>query len=118
MCLTVTCLETNGSVGRDFLSTQTTEMHILTVIMLHQHKFCVYKGKRKLKLPVTCENFVLFALYEFLFCFVNIFLENMERKVYSRVFFKEGRSGYSKHKVFFFFFFSFFFFFLQVNICK
>ena len=28
---------------------QTTEMHILAVIMLHQHKFGVYKGKRKLK---------------------------------------------------------------------
>ena len=36
-----------------FFSTQTTEMHILAFIMLHQHKFCVYKGKRKLKLPIT-----------------------------------------------------------------
>ena len=43
-----------------FLATQTIEMHILAVIiMLHQHKFCVYKGKRKLKLLITCENFVL-----------------------------------------------------------
>ena len=47
----------NGSVDRDFFffffffffSSQTTEMHILAVIMLHQHKFGVYKGKRKLK---------------------------------------------------------------------
>ena len=66
----------NGSVGRDFFffffffffniiidlpfffffllrfiyfATQTTEMHILAVMMLHQHKFGVYKGKRKLK---------------------------------------------------------------------
>ena len=46
-------------------------MHILAVIMLHQHKFCVYKGKRKLKLLITCEDFVLFAVKQFLFCFVN-----------------------------------------------
>ena len=62
---TVTCLEKNGSVGRDFFfffATQTTEMLILAVIMLHQHKYCVYKGKRKLKLVITCENFVLFVL--------------------------------------------------------
>ena len=38
------------------------------------------KEKRKLKLPITCENFVLFALYQFLFCFVNIVLENVEEK--------------------------------------
>ena len=58
---TVTCLEKNGSVGRDFffIATQTTEMHILAVIMLYQHKFCVYKRKRKLKLLITFENFVL-----------------------------------------------------------
>ena len=37
-------------------------MHILAVIMLRQHTFCVYKGKRKLQLLITCENFVLFAL--------------------------------------------------------
>ena len=47
-----------------------SEMHILAVIMLHQHIFCVYKGKRKLKLSITCENFVLFALYQFLFYFL------------------------------------------------
>ena len=35
-------------------------MHILAVIMLHQHKFCVYKGKRKLKLLITCKNFEFF----------------------------------------------------------
>ena len=27
-----------------FLQPRTTEMHILAVIMLYQHKFCVYKG--------------------------------------------------------------------------
>ena len=37
-----------------FFSTQTTEMHILAVIMLHQHKFCVYNGKRKVNLLITC----------------------------------------------------------------
>ena len=57
----------NGSVGRIFLiyifSTQTTEMHILVaVFMLHQHKFCDYKGKRKLKVTITCENFALNAI--------------------------------------------------------
>ena len=111
---TVTCLEKNGSVGWDFFfffllffffffTTQTTEMHILAVIMLHQHKFCVYKGKRKLKLLITCEIFVLLALEQFLFCFVNIFFWKCGKKVYSRGGFREGRSGYSKHNFFFFF---------------
>ena len=50
-------------------STQTSEMHILAVIYtLRQHKFCVNKGKKKTKLPITCENFVFLCL----FCFVNI----------------------------------------------
>ena len=35
-------------------------MHILAVIMLHQHKVCVYKGKRKLKLLIASENLVYF----------------------------------------------------------
>ena len=48
--------------------------------MLHLHKFCMYKGQRKLKLPITCETFVFFAFYQFLFCFVNIVLENVEKK--------------------------------------
>ena len=74
-------------------------MHILAVIMLHQHKFCVYKGKRKLELPITCENFVLFVLYQFLFCFVNNFLENVEKKFYTV--FRESWTGYSKHSFFF-----------------
>ena len=70
----------NRSVGLDFFfSTQATETHILAIIMLHQHTFCVYKGKGKLKLPITRENFVLFAVYQFLFCFVNMFLENVEK---------------------------------------
>ena len=81
---TVTCRGKNRSVGRHlfllffffvffvffffcccccFFATQITEMHILAIILLlHQHKFCVYKGKRKLKLLITCEKIVLFAL--------------------------------------------------------
>ena len=70
-------------------------MHILAVVMLHQHKYCVYKGKRKLKLLITCEVTLYFL------CFVNIFfLENWGvggggRRV------REGWSGYSKHNFFF-----------------
>ena len=74
-------------------------MHILAVIMLHQQKLCVYKGKRKLKLLSTCENFVPFALYQLLVCFVNIFLENVEKSLQSGAF-RESRSGYSKHSFF------------------
>ena len=55
---TETCLEKNGSVGRDFFFfffvTQIAEMHLLAVIMLHQHKFVFIKEKRKLKLLITC----------------------------------------------------------------
>ena len=36
-------------------------MHIFAIITPHQHRFCVYKGK-KLKSLITCENVVLFAL--------------------------------------------------------
>ena len=81
-------------------------MHILAVVMLHQHTFCVYKDKRKLKLLITCENFVLFVLYQFLFCFVNIFLENVEKKFTAAgEGFREGRLNNSKNNFFFFFFF-------------
>ena len=75
-------------------------MHILAVIMLHQHKFCVHKRKRKLKLLITCENIVLFVLWQLLFCFVNIFLENVGKK-FTVVGFREGWSGYSKHNFLF-----------------
>ena len=52
-------------VGRSgfFLSLLFSEMHILAVIMVHQHKVCVYKGKRKLKLPIACENLVYFLRF-------------------------------------------------------
>ena len=61
---TVTCLGKNGLVGRDFfVSLLFSEMHILDVIMVHQHKVCVYKGKRKLKLPITCEKLVYFLRF-------------------------------------------------------
>ena len=43
-------------------------MHILPVIMLHQQNVCVYKGKRKLKLLIICENLVYFLRFKsFLF---------------------------------------------------
>ena len=49
--------------------------------MLHQHKCCVYNGKRKLELPITCENFVLFVLKSvFILLCKYIFLENVEKK--------------------------------------
>ena len=58
----------NASVGRNllfFYSTR-TKMHILAVMLLHQHRFCVYKRKKKkkkkLKILTACETFVLFAL--------------------------------------------------------
>ena len=63
---TVTCLGKNGLVGRDiFLSLLLlfSEIHILAVIMVHQHKVCVYKGKRRLKLLITCENLVYFLRF-------------------------------------------------------
>ena len=38
------------------------------------------KEKKKLKLPSTCENFVIFALKQFSLCFINIFFyENVEK---------------------------------------
>ena len=55
--------------------------------MLHQHKFYVYKGKRKLKLLITCENFCTF-------CALTVFI------LLCKYFFREGRSGYSKHNCF------------------
>ena len=54
----------NGLVGRDFLLLLLfSEMHILAVIMLHQHKVCVYKGKKKLKLLIACENLAYFLRF-------------------------------------------------------
>ena len=53
----------NVLVGRDFLLSLFSEMHILSVIMLHQHKVCVYTGKRKLKLLIACENMVYFCAF-------------------------------------------------------
>ena len=57
-------------------------------IMLHHHKCCVYKGKRKLKLLITYENFVLFALEVFILLFkLFFFFENVEKKVFTVGFF-------------------------------
>ena len=35
--------------------------------MLHQRTFCVFKGKRKLKLLITCENFIFLRFNSFYF---------------------------------------------------
>ena len=77
-------------------------MHILAVIMLHQHKFCVYKGKRMLKLLITCENCtfcaltvsILFCKYCFRKCVKK---KKKKEKSLQSGGFREGRSGYSKH---------------------
>ena len=56
-------------------------MHILAVIMLRQHRYCVYKVKRKLKLLITCEKLcTFFALIVFILLCKYFFLENVERK--------------------------------------
>ena len=65
-------------------STQTTEMHILAVIMLHQHKFCVYNGKRKLKLLITCENFVLLCTLTVFILLCKYVLRKCGKLVYIR----------------------------------
>ena len=75
-------------------------MHMLAVIMLHQNTFCVYKGKRKLKLLVH------FALQQVLFCFANIFLENVEKR-FAVGCFLEGVGRVKVNTTFFFFFFFF-----------
>ena len=72
-------------------------MHNLTLNMRRPHTFCVYIGLRKLKLLFTYE---IFAFYQFLGCFVNIFWKIRGNKLQSGGF-KEDRSGYSKHKYFF-----------------
>ena len=78
-------------------------MHILAVIMLRQHRYCVYKVKRKLKLLITCEKLcTFFALIVFILLCRYFFLENVERKkVYCLGGFGEGQSGYCKHNFFF-----------------
>ena len=43
--------------------------------------FVFIDKKRKLKLPITCENCVVFALYQFFFFFVNIILENVAKNI-------------------------------------
>ena len=37
------------------------QLHKFVFIMFQQHIFGVYKGIRKLKLLITCENFLLFV---------------------------------------------------------
>ena len=53
-------------------------MHILAVIMVHQHKFCVYKGKRKLNLLITVCALTVFILL------CRYFFRKCGKKGYSR----------------------------------
>ena len=79
-------------VGRlGFFSTQTTDMHILAIIMLHQHKFCVYKGKRKLKfqLLVNTLYYTFCALFVFILLCKYIFRKCGKKSLQSE-FFKRG----------------------------
>ena len=58
-----------GRSGFFFLNPNNRNAHIVTVIILHQHKFCVYKGKRKLKLLIctfcTLTVFIMLCKYFF-----------------------------------------------------
>ena len=59
--------------------------------MLHQHRFCIDKENRNLKLQISSLKFVLLRLYEY-------FLENVEKKKFSvGGMGGAGLSGYSKH---------------------
>ena len=80
--------------------------------MLHQHKLWVYKGKRKLKLLITCENFVLFCALTVFILLCKYFLRKCGKKVYIWGFLERVSQVTVKHSFFFFFFF----FFLP-NIC-
>ena len=64
---------------------KTTKVHIWTAIMFRQHRFCIYKGNRKLKLLIVCENFDIFFVlfvpdYQFVFC-CYYFFENVEKSL-------------------------------------
>ena len=77
-------------------------MHILAVIILRQHRYCVYKVKRKLKLLITCEKLcTFFALIVVILLCKYFFFKNVEKKSLLLGGFGEGQSGYSKHNFFF-----------------
>ena len=106
---TVTCLDINGSVGQNsfvcvcvfffFFQSKQLKRTYCGCHYASPAKSGVYKGKRKLKLLITCENFVRFALEQFFIMLWNIILENVEKKIQSGGF-REGRSGYRKHNLF------------------
>ena len=53
-------------VGRSgFLKKKNSHLRctVLAVNMLHQHRFCIKNGKRKLKLLISSANFVFFYFY-------------------------------------------------------
>ena len=83
---TVTCLEIDGSAGRNFFLTWTTRMHIVTLIMLPNINY------------VLLFTWDIFAFYQFVGCFVNIFWKIRENFTVGG--FREGRSSYTKHNYF------------------
>ena len=89
---TVTCLEKNGSVGQHFFfffiffffATQTNEMHILAVIMLHQHKFGVYKEKKNAKIAYYLWKLCTFCPFTVFILLCKFFFRKCGKKSYSR----------------------------------
>ena len=58
-------------------------MHILALIMLHQHRLRVYVGQRKLKLLIMITLYFsqfLVPDYQVLVCVVNIFWKIWKKK--------------------------------------
>ena len=97
---TVTSLEKNGSAGQDFFFFFKPKQQKCTYCHCHYaspDKFCVYKGKRKLKLLIctfcTLTVFILLCKYFFRKC---------GKKSLQLGGFREGQSGNSKHNFFFF----------------
>ena len=64
-------------------------MHILAVIILNQHSFCINKGKRKLKLLIILCTFCTFGARLSVFVLLCRCLINIWKKVYNW----EGRRG-------------------------
>ena len=73
-------------VGRSrfFFNPNNWNAHIGAVIMLHQHEVCVYKGKRKLKLLIACENFCTFCALIVFILLCKYYFRKYGKKVYSR----------------------------------
>ena len=103
---TVTRQEKDGSVGRKtvvlfyfFFLAWTTQLHIMTLNMRRPHTFRVYIGLRNLKLLLTCE---IFAFYQFLGCFVNIYWKIRGKNLQSGVLGRIGRVTVNTNMLLFF----------------